>query len=46
MLLCFYLTVYGQQIEVAATGFDATGREIGFFPKAMMLAKDPKALIF
>lgn len=45
MLLCFYLTVYGQHIAVAATGFDATGREIGFFPKAMMLAKDPKALI-
>ena len=39
MLLCFYLTVYGQQIAVAAAGFDATGREIGFFPKAMMLAK-------
>ena len=45
MLLCFYLTVYGQHIAVAATGFDATGREIGFSPKAMMLAKDPKALI-
>ena len=45
MLLCFYLTVYGQHVAVAATGFDATGREIGFFPKAMMLAKDPKALI-
>ena len=38
MLLRFYLTVYGQHIAVAAT---ATGREIGFFPKAMMLAKDP-----
>ena len=46
MRLRFYLTVYGQHIAVAATGFNATGREIGFFPKAMMLANDPKALIF
>ena len=46
MLLRFYLTVYGQHIAVATTGFNATGREIGFFPKATMLANDPKALIF
>ena len=46
MFLWLSLIAFGNIYLVAADEFDAAGEGIGFYPTAMMLATNPKALVF